>query len=328
MDDRVGEEFGDKRRARHRPRSGRRGSRSAAKSFRRRSGLQIGDRGQRAGALPSTQRRRMKGRRPPPRGRAPRSECRRPAEVAVAPGDDDPHRPARLVERTLCQIGVVVRNGGSGAGLLALVAILLLGAGTAALRSLGRPRAGLRRRRLRGDRPTRRGQRLHGRRLPPPSRASDHSPGLPLFVAGIYAVRAAASTNASPARVLAILGALAPLFAYLIARPARGRGPCPRPGLRATKDRDLLPLVALGATKGRGVGRGGVIDGADRGARGRDLPGDAGVHGDADDRAARGDPLWPVAILGDPLGRGRSQARRGKGRPAHLGPSGGGWCRE
>src|ERR1700761_8862015 len=52
--------------------------------------------------------------------------------------------------------------------------------------------------------------------------SSDYSPGLPLFVAGVY--KATGGVHERLARlVLAALGALAPLFAYLLARRlARG----------------------------------------------------------------------------------------------------------
>jgi 4-amino-4-deoxy-L-arabinose transferase-like glycosyltransferase len=51
--------------------------------------------------------------------------------------------------------------------------------------------------------------------------SSDYSPGLPLFVAGIY--KATGGVHERLARiVLALIGALAPLFAYLIARRLMG----------------------------------------------------------------------------------------------------------
>src|ERR1700753_312043 len=47
--------------------------------------------------------------------------------------------------------------------------------------------------------------------------STDYSPGLPLFVAGVYEVTGGVHERLAR-EVLAILGALAPLFAYLIAR--------------------------------------------------------------------------------------------------------------
>src|ERR1700753_2386351 len=47
--------------------------------------------------------------------------------------------------------------------------------------------------------------------------STDYSPGLPLFVAGIYKVTGGVHERLARI-VLALIGALAPLFAYLIAR--------------------------------------------------------------------------------------------------------------
>src|ERR1700743_67733 len=47
--------------------------------------------------------------------------------------------------------------------------------------------------------------------------SSDYSPGLPLFVAGIYKVTGGVHERLARL-VLAVIGALAPLFAYLLAR--------------------------------------------------------------------------------------------------------------
>jgi hypothetical protein len=112
--------------------------------------------------------------------------------------------------------GVVARNGGR-AGLLALVAILLLGLGLRAGEAWdGRAPvydaaayAAIARNLDQGNGFT------DGPSATQPS--SDYSPGLPLFVAAIYAVTGGVHERLAR-EVLAMLGALAPLFAYLIAR--------------------------------------------------------------------------------------------------------------
>jgi hypothetical protein len=112
--------------------------------------------------------------------------------------------------------GVVARNGGR-AGLLALVAILLLALGLRAGEAWdGRAPvydasayAAIARNLDGGNGFT------VGPSATQPS--TDYSPGLPLFVAGIYAVSGGVHERLAR-EVLAILGALAPLFAYLIAR--------------------------------------------------------------------------------------------------------------
>ena len=66
--------------------------------------VQIGDRGQRVGARaldPAPAVEVVDHRHLVPARREPK--CRRPAEVAVATEDEDPHRPARLVESGRCQ---------------------------------------------------------------------------------------------------------------------------------------------------------------------------------------------------------------------------------
>jgi hypothetical protein len=64
--------------------------------------------------------------------------------------------------------------------------------------------------------------------------STDYSPGLPLFVAGIY--KATGGVHERLARlILAALGALAPLFAYLLARRTASRPPA-REGVRVLGD--------------------------------------------------------------------------------------------
>jgi hypothetical protein len=118
--------------------------------------------------------------------------------------------------------GVVARNGGR-AGTLALVAILLLGLGLRAGEAWdGRAPvydaaayAAIARNLDEGDGFT------VGAGATQPS--DDYSPGLPLFVAGLYEVTGGVHERLVR-EVLAILGALAPLFAYLIARRLAGVG--------------------------------------------------------------------------------------------------------
>jgi hypothetical protein len=116
--------------------------------------------------------------------------------------------------------GVVARNGGR-AGTLALVAILLLGLGLRVGEAWdGRAPvydaaayAAIARNLDQGHGFT------VGAAATQPS--DDYSPGLPLFVAGIYEVTGGVHERLAR-EVLAILGALAPLFAYLIARRLAG----------------------------------------------------------------------------------------------------------
>jgi hypothetical protein len=118
--------------------------------------------------------------------------------------------------------GVVARNGGR-AGTLALVAILLLGLGLRVGEAWdGRPPvfdaaayAAIARNLDEGNGFT------VGAKATQPS--DDYSPGLPLFVAGLYEVTGGVHERLAR-EVLAILGALAPLFAYLIARRLAGAG--------------------------------------------------------------------------------------------------------
>jgi hypothetical protein len=118
--------------------------------------------------------------------------------------------------------GVVARNGGR-AGTLALVAILLLGLGLRVGEAWdGRAPvydaaayAAIARNLDQGHGFT------VGAGATQPS--DDYSPGLPLFVAGLYEVTGGVHERLAR-EVLAILGALAPLFAYLIARRLTGVG--------------------------------------------------------------------------------------------------------
>src|SRR6201992_1932303 len=119
--------------------------------------------------------------------------------------------------------GVVARNGGR-AGTLALVAILLLGAGLRVGEAWdGRAPvydatayAAIARNLDQGDGFT------VGATATQPS--TDYSPGLPLFVAGIYEVTGGVHERLARV-VLAVVGTLAVLFAFLLGRrlaPRRG----------------------------------------------------------------------------------------------------------
>ncbi len=133
--------------------------------------------------------------------------------------------------------------------------------------------------------------------------SSDYSPGLPLFVAGIYKVTGGVHERLARL-VLALLGTLAVVFTYLIAR--RLAQPC----VLGNPEGDKGQRGSAAMRSRRGGRRG-----ADRGARRRDLSGDDRVHGDADDRA----------VGGDAAGRGDARDLLGRGRRSR---SGAGRCRD
>ena len=128
---------------------------------------------------------------------------------------------------------------------------------------------GLRRRRLRHDRrQLDQGEGFTLARDAPHQPASNYSPGLPLFVAGVY--KLSGGVHERCARLmLALLGALAVLFTYLIGRRLSG------------------PAAGL-------IGAAAIAD----------LPGPTRVPGHVDERAAGGDVVVRGSA-GDILGSGR-----------------------